>query len=232
MPPKKSTEAKTTKKSMDNKSKDDKSKNDKSKDNKPKNEKPKNEKPKEDKSKDEEINQEPSTKKTTIPKFKFDGDLEEVETQYKEMKEHLTQLQKDFQRELTIQKHYTEDLYLYAMRLRKESDKLKAKKESRKSIERIAPQFPISDELAEFMGKEPGSKAARTETLSFISKYAKENKLSGVEVKDADGNVKINNMLIRLDDKLEKLFPELAKSDEYLQYNSILKHIKPHFPNK
>lgn len=188
--------------------------------------------PVEDSTDEEQTSEDGTQKKTTIPKFKFDGDLEDVEAQIKEMKDRMNEMQKQMQHEMTIYKHYLDDLSRYTLRLRKEQDKQVVKKQNRKKVERTVPMSDISDELAEFMDKEHGSQAARTEALSCISTYAKEHKLSGVEVKGDDGVKKMDNRMIRMDDKLGKLFPDFVDSKEYLTYATILKHIGPHFKKK
>jgi chromatin remodeling complex protein RSC6 len=173
-----------------------------------------------------------SPKKSNIPRFKFDGDVDDVEAQLTEMKARMTNMQKEFNHELTIYRHFVDDLGRNYMRLKKEQDKVLAKKASRKGGDRILPQSKISDELADFLGKDHGTMLSRPEALGFIATYAKENDLAGKEVTDDDGNSKIDKRIIQLDGKLKKLFPNLAKSGEDLRFNTILKHIGPHFEKK
>lgn len=172
------------------------------------------------------------TKKSNIPRFKFEGDVDDVEKQLTEMKSRMTETQKQFNHEMTIYRHFVDDLGRNFIRIKKEQDKISAKKASRKGGDRILPQSKISDALADFLGKEHGTMLSRPETLGLIATYAKENNLAGKEVTDDDGNTKIDNRIIVPDAKLKKLFPELAKSGDDLRFNTILKYIGPHFEKK
>ncbi len=95
---------------------------------------------------------------------------------------------------------------------------------------RIVPKFKISNELCAFMGLEPGSKASRSNALSCVSRYVKENGLNGIEVIDANGEKKLDKRLINLDDNLANIFPNLRDSNEHLAFTNILKHVNQHFP--
>jgi chromatin remodeling complex protein RSC6 len=75
----------------------------------------------------------------------------------------------------------------------------------------------ISDELALFLGKEKGSKLARTAVSKEINNYIRANKLQ-------DG---ANGRKINADAKLGKLL-KLAKTDE-LTYFNLQKFMKHHF---
>lgn len=75
----------------------------------------------------------------------------------------------------------------------------------------------ISDELAVFLGKEKGSKLARTAVSKEINTYIRTNKLQDVS----------NGRKINADAKLSKLL-KLAKTDE-LTYFNLQKFMKHHF---
>ncbi len=173
-----------------------------------------------------------SPKKKPLPTFKFDGELSEIEEQFEEMLKDMDETQKKVNSEFTRYKHFVKDLHRNFVRLRKKEVAQKAKKENRKSGKRISPEFPISDELAAFMGLDPGSTASRTNALAFVSKYVKENNLNGIEVDDTKGGKKVDGRLINLDEGLSSIFPNLVNSDEHLKFTSIITHLNQHFPEK
>ena len=74
----------------------------------------------------------------------------------------------------------------------------------------------ISDELAEFLGKEKGTMIARTEITREIQKYIRDNNLQDKE----------NNRIINSDEKLTTLFN--ITDGEQLTYFSLQKYINPH----
>lgn len=74
----------------------------------------------------------------------------------------------------------------------------------------------ISDELAEFLGKEKGTLMARTEVTREIQKYISSNNLQHE-----------NKRNIKPDEKLSTLF-KLNNGDE-LTYFNLQRHITPHF---
>jgi len=185
--------------------------------------------------------QQSPVKKKSIPTFKFDGSAEEVEAQIKEMHDNIDSMQKTVNSQFTIYKHFLNDLGRNFVRNRRQEERLRSKKENRKSATRISPEFEVSDTLAEFMGLESGTKASRTNALAVVSKYVKEQGLNGVEV-DADPNdtkakngKKLDKRLIQLDDRLEKLFPNLVNVNdpaEMLKFTTIITHLNQHFPAK
>ena len=77
----------------------------------------------------------------------------------------------------------------------------------------------ISDELADFLGKERGTEMARTDVTREINKYIRVNNLQDKE----------NGRKINPDTKLSTLF-KLNDCDE-LTYFNLQKHISPHVNN-
>jgi chromatin remodeling complex protein RSC6 len=77
---------------------------------------------------------------------------------------------------------------------------------------------PITDELANFLGKSLGSELARTEVSKEINNYVKEHNL-----KDKD-----NGRIIHADEKLKKLL-NLKDGDDQLTYFNLQRYIKHHF---
>lgn len=102
----------------------------------------------------------------------------------------------------------------------KTAQKLNSKRK-RKSGNRAPSGFVkptrISDELANFLGKDLGSEMARTEVTRDINKYIRTNNLQ-----DAANGRKINP-----DAKLASLL-KLKKSDE-LTYFNLQRYMSPHF---
>lgn len=94
-------------------------------------------------------------------------------------------------------------------------------KRRRKSGNRAPSGFvkptAISDELAQFLGKEPGTLMARTEVTSQITEYVRQNNLQD----------KTNGRKLNPDAKLAKLL-KMEKTDE-LTYFNLQKYLKPHF---
>ena len=75
----------------------------------------------------------------------------------------------------------------------------------------------ISNELAKFLGKPPGTKMLRTEVARHINKYIQTNNLQENQ----------NGRKINPDKKLAALL-KLGKNDE-LSYFNMQRYIKPHF---
>jgi upstream activation factor subunit UAF30 len=98
----------------------------------------------------------------------------------------------------------------------KASQKRKRKQGNRSPSGFVKPT-KISDELANFLGKDKGSEMARTEVTREINAYIRENKLQ-----DKD-----NGRVIRADKKLSSLL-KLQTSDE-LTYFNLQKYMSPHF---
>ena len=78
----------------------------------------------------------------------------------------------------------------------------------------------ISDELCKFLGKESGSKMARTDVTKEVNKYIKEHNLQNPA----------NKKEIKADSTLTKLL-NLKKGDD-LNYFSLQKFLKDHFPKE
>jgi chromatin remodeling complex protein RSC6 len=88
---------------------------------------------------------------------------------------------------------------------------------SRGPVSKFCTPSKISDELAEFLGKEKGTKMARTDVTREINKYIRINGLQDNE----------NKRNINPDTKLSTLF-KLKDGDE-LTYFNIQRHITHHF---
>ena len=98
----------------------------------------------------------------------------------------------------------------------KASQKRKRKQGNRSPSGFVKPT-KISDELANFLGKDKGSEMARTEVTREINAYIREHKLQ-----DKD-----NGRVIKADKKLSSLL-KLKTSDE-LTYFNLQKYMSPHF---
>ena len=98
----------------------------------------------------------------------------------------------------------------------KASQKRKRKQGNRSPSGFVKPT-KISDELANFLGKDKGSEMARTEVTREINAYIREHKLQ-----DKD-----NGRVIKADKKLSSLL-KLQTSDE-LTYFNLQKYMSPHF---
>lgn len=174
-----------------------------------------------------------SPKKKTIPTFKFDDKTtEEIVSELEELQEAVRKAKKEYDHQTTLLMHYCSDLAKNYNKLHKKELEKKEKKNDKSGEKRISPEFEVSAELAEFMGLDEGQKTSRTAALSFVSKYIKEHSLNGMEKDDGNGGTKIDGRLINLDDKLEKLFPNLVESGEVLQFTTLIKHLGQHFPKK
>ena len=110
-----------------------------------------------------------------------------------------------------------------AMRELKNARKKSAQRQ-RKSGNRSPSGFVkptlITDELANFLGKDKGSEMARTEVTREINKYIRAHKLQDPE----------NGRKINPDSKLEKLL-KIPKG-EVLTYFNRQRYMSPHFPKK
>ena len=84
----------------------------------------------------------------------------------------------------------------------------------------FAKPSPISDELALFLGMEPGVKMARTEVTNKICLYVASNKLQNPD----------NKRHILLDDALKKLLK--TNDNDVVTYFNLQKYMKYHFPKK
>ena len=107
-----------------------------------------------------------------------------------------------------------------AMREFKQANKVSSKRKN-KSGTRAPSGFvkptKISNELAEFLGKDLGSEMARTEVTREINSYIRANKLQD----------KSNGRKINADDKLSTLL-KLSNTDE-LTYFNLQRYMSPHF---
>ncbi len=110
--------------------------------------------------------------------------------------------------------------------LKKPIDKLARSKPPRKQINidksrnGFLKPLEISNELAKFMGCEPGTKKSRVEVTRSICQYIEENKLQFPE----------NRREIKVDATLQKLLNyDPAVATEPLTYYSIQTCIQPHF---
>ena len=107
-----------------------------------------------------------------------------------------------------------------AMRELKAAEKAsqkKKRKQGNRSPSGFVKPTKISDELANFLGKDKGSEMARTQVTREINAYIREHKLQ-----DKD-----NGRVIRADKKLSSLL-KLKTSDE-LTYFNLQKYMSPHF---
>jgi|TARA_B110000037_G_scaffold220572_1_gene288838 chromatin remodeling complex protein RSC6 len=81
----------------------------------------------------------------------------------------------------------------------------------------FAVPTPISKELCDFMGKEYGSKAARTEVTQYIIQYIKDNKLQWNE----------NRKIIKPNTPLKNLLA--TKKNDEVTYFNIQRYMNRHF---
>lgn len=81
----------------------------------------------------------------------------------------------------------------------------------------LTGQMKISNELAKFLGKPPGSNMARTDVARCINSYITTNKLQDRQ----------NGRIINADEKLSKLL-KLGRND-VLTYFNLQNYLKPHF---
>lgn len=82
---------------------------------------------------------------------------------------------------------------------------------------------PISDELATFLGKAPGTEMARTDVTREINKYIRGNELQDKE----------NGRIIKADAALKALLKlDDADPSVVLTYFNLQKYMSPHFPKQ
>ena len=106
------------------------------------------------------------------------------------------------------------------IRERKEYLKIisKNKKKKKKNVSGFAKPTLISDDLADILEVDKGSKLARTEVTKLLSDYIKKNNLQNQD----------NKREILLDDKLKKLFEKYIDNDR-IEWFGMQKHLKHHF---
>lgn len=106
------------------------------------------------------------------------------------------------------------------LRERKEYLKVlsKNKKKKKKNVSGFAKPTLISDDLAEILKVEKGSKLARTDVTKLLSEYIKKNELQNPD----------NKKEIILDEKLNKLFGKYIDHDR-IEWFGMQKHLKYHF---
>lgn len=113
--------------------------------------------------------------------------------------------------ELTMEKHEVEqqiDNILFFNQHKSQRTPL------RRNLSRSPPK--ISDELADFLGKESGTEMAHTDVSRVIIKYIRDNNLQDKE----------NRRNINPDEKLSTLFK--LKDGDKLTYLNLQKHISHH----
>ena len=81
----------------------------------------------------------------------------------------------------------------------------------------FAVPSPISNELCDFMGKEYGSKAARTEVTQYLIQYIKDNNLQWNE----------NRKIIKPNTPLKNLLD--VKNDDKVTYFNLQRYMNRHF---
>ena len=100
------------------------------------------------------------------------------------------------------------------------NSKKKGKNTGSKKKTGFTAPAPITDELAVFLGKEPGTWLARTEVTKELSKYFKKHNLQNPE----------NRRIIFPNKQVKKLLR--LKSGDELSYFNLQRYISPHFPKK
>ena len=100
------------------------------------------------------------------------------------------------------------------------NSKKKGKNTGAKKKTGFTAPAPITDELAVFLGKEPGTWLARTEVTKELSKYFKKHNLQNPE----------NRRIIFPNKQVKKLLR--LKSGDELSYFNLQRYISPHFPKK
>ena len=142
--------------------------------------------------------------------------LSELTEVFSEFSGRLNQLSSQF----TSLKNDFRGLEKRALRELKAAQKLSAKKQ-RKNTNRQPSGFvkptKISNELANFLGKQPGTEMARTEVTREINKYIRANKLQ-----DAENGRKINP------DKSLRTLLKIPTSEQ-LTYFNLQRYMSPHF---
>lgn len=142
--------------------------------------------------------------------------LSELTDVFSEFSGRLNQLSSQF----TALKNEFRGLEKRALRELKAAQKLSAKKQ-RKNTNRQPSGFvkptKISNELATFLGKEPGTEMARTEVTREINKYIRAHNLQDSS----------NGRMINPDKSLRTLLK--IPSSEQLTYFNLQRYMSPHF---
>lgn len=136
-------------------------------------------------------------------------DFAEFQVRLAAIRTNLSNLLQDFKQ---LQKKTERDL----KNAQKNSNKRKRKTTTRQPSGFVKPTL-ISNELADFLGKDHGSELARTEVTREINAYIRANKLQDPT----------NGRKILADEKLKKLL-SLTSTDE-LTYFNLQKFMSPHF---
>lgn len=136
-------------------------------------------------------------------------DFAEFQVRLAGIRTNLSNLLQDFKQ---LQKKTERDL----KNAQKNSNKRKRKTTTRQPSGFVKPTL-ISNELADFLGKDHGSELARTEVTREINAYIRANKLQDPT----------NGRKILADEKLKKLL-SLTSTDE-LTYFNLQKYMSPHF---
>ena len=140
---------------------------------------------------------------STIKEFaEFQARLSTIRTSLSNLLQDFKTLQKKTERELK--------------NAQKVGSKRKRKTGARQPSGFVKPTL-ISNELADFLGKDHGSELARTEVTREINAYIRANKLQ-----DPANGRKINP-----DSKLKKLLS--IKADDELTYFNLQRYMSPHF---
>jgi len=132
----------------------------------------------------------------------------------------------DLTSQLSLVKSELKQLEKFVGREMRVLDKFNARKNKNKG-NRAPSGFvkptKISDELATFLGKEPGTLMARTDVTKQITAYIRSNSLQD----------KANGRLILADEKLKKLlnYDEKTVSDpsQHLSYFNLQRYLSGHF---
>jgi chromatin remodeling complex protein RSC6 len=132
----------------------------------------------------------------------------------------------DLTSQLSLVKSQMKQLEKHVGREMRVLDKFNARKNKNKG-NRAPSGFvkptKISDELATFLGKEPGTLMARTDVTKQITAYIRSNSLQD----------KANGRLILADEKLKKLlnYDEKAITDpaQHLSYFNLQRYLSGHF---
>lgn len=145
---------------------------------------------------------------TATTQTSLSSDFTTFYTKLQEALNFLSTLKADFK---GLEKRYSKEL----------KHSMKASSKRKKSVNRAPSGFVqptlISDELASFLGKEKGSKMARTEVTREINQYIRQHNLQDKE----------NGRRINADNNLFSLL-KLTKDDQ-LTYFNLQKYMSHHF---